>query len=70
MTINDYDGDSGVSLRQAMTLLRLTPGRPWEPGRWEVMEQHLTGQYSQFSERFLQILWNERHLAPDLRCQD
>lgn len=71
MTTNNYDDNSGVSLRQAMTLLRrLTSGRPSNPGRWEVMESHPAGQHSQFSERFLQILWNERHLAPDLRCQD
>jgi hypothetical protein len=28
------------------------------------------GQPCQFSERFLQILWNERHLAADLHCED
>ena len=70
MTTCDHDGGGGISLRQAMTLLRLTPGRPPDAGRWEVMEPRPAWPHGQFSERFLQILWNERHLAPDLHCQD
>ena len=71
MTTSDDDGGGGgISLRQAMTLLRLTPGRPPDAGRWEVMEPRPAWPHGQFSERFLQILWNERHLAPDLHCQD